>query len=147
MSEENLEPLSQEEEIILQRLLGEKGRQDYPTPKDKADVISYFKKVIAMNDNSKTANLDIIELGIAKLPVRTVQDLSLYAEKMDMKGFSNYFKAEGQITLATSLSKDGFLDVLAVTQKRETNVKTRRHFNRDSGGLFKKKDKNPEGEF
>ncbi len=140
MSENDFTP---EEAMIIEKILDGESR-DVPLQKDKGDVITFLREVVDALDNTKTGNLDLIELGMAKLPVRTNQELSLYCKKMEMNGFSNYFLDEGQITLATSLSKEGFLDILSVTQKKDTNIKTRRHQNRASGGLFKKKEETKE---
>ena len=43
-----------------------------------------------------------------------------------MKDFARMFESEAQIVLATSLSKEGFLDKLAVTQKREAETRIRK---------------------
>ena len=135
------EGLTQEEQEALADL-DELGKgYGYPQPEDKQNIYNYFKKVIAMLDNTKTANLTDDELGVAKIPVRTNQELALYCEKMGMKGFADYFKNEAQILLATSLSREGFLDKLAVTQKRESEFKTKAP--KVNKGWFQKK-KQPE---
>jgi len=108
----------------------------YPQEEEKQNIFTFFKKVIAQKDNSKTANLDIDELGIVRIPVRTCQDLALFCHSVGSTGLSKYFMNKGQILLGTSLSKDGFLDKLAVTQKREVESKRRRLF--QNKGWFKK---------
>lgn len=128
--EENLTP---EEEEALKAYL------DYPTPEEKQNIFTYFKKVIEEKHNVKTANLLNEELGLVKLPARTNLGISQYCKSMGMKGFSEYFKEEAQILLGTSLSREGFLDKLAVTQKRESEVKTRRPPTTKKGFFGKKK--------
>jgi len=132
------EELTPEEAQELQEMLG------YPRQEEKQNIYAYFKKVLSVEDNSKTAFLTDEELGLVKIPVRTNQEIALYCEVMGMgsvnekKGFAGYFIKEAQITLATSLSREGFLDKLAVTQKKESEIKTRkRTVNR---GWFKKKE-------
>lgn len=75
-----------------------------------------------MQDTSRSANLDGDELGIAKVPVRTLQNISLFCKAMDMEGLSNYFANESGIVTNTSLSKDGFLDKLVTTTKKITGI-------------------------
>jgi len=116
----------------------------HPQEEDKQNIYAYFKKVISMGDNAKTSNLLDEEIGSAKLPVRTHQEIALYCRMMGMKGFANYFEKEAQIILGTSLSRDGFLNKLAVTQKRETDIKARKSVGVNKG-WFKKK--NPEQQF
>lgn len=114
------ETLTDEDKEVLEQL-----GYGYPKQEEKVNVYSYFKKVLAMKDNLKTANLKEEELGTVVTPVRTNEQIALYCESMGMKGFADYFKKESQILLASSLSRDGFLDKLAVTQKREMETKTK----------------------
>jgi len=140
MVEEELTP---EEEQELTELFGEKG-YGYPTLEEKQNIYAYFKKVIAMPFNIKTANINKDEMGMIQLPVRSLLGLSLYCKSMGMSGFSHYFKNEAQIILGSSLSFEGFLDKLAVTQKKESEIKTRR-LSQPKRGFFGKK-KRPEEE-
>jgi len=117
----------------------------YPKEEEKQNIYNFFKSVILNKDNTKTANLLNEELGIVKIPVRTNQEIALYCDVMgmgsinEMKGFAGYFMKEAQILLGTSLSREGFLDKLAVTQKREVESKTRKSLTKK--GLFGKKTK------
>ena len=63
---------------------------------------------------------------MARLPVRTQQELANFCKLCGMKDFARMFESEAQIVLATSLSKEGFLDKLAVTQKREAETRIRK---------------------
>ena len=134
MSEVELTP---EEEAYLQQLEIDEARGLYPKPEEKPHIIGFFKKVIAMRDNTKTANLTKDELGFVRVPVRTNLELSHYCRSMSMYGLSNYFSGSSQITNASSLSREGFLDRMVVTQKKESELKK---FvpTAKSGGLFSK---------
>ena len=118
MVEINTDDMTPEELEILKSM-------NYPQEEEKQNIFTFFKKVISMEDNSKTGNLTKDEIGLVRIPVRTAQDLSLFCDVMGSKGLSYYFKEKAQITLGTSLSRDGFLDKLAVTQKREVEAKKR----------------------
>jgi len=147
MSEENLE-LTPEEQALLTAEFG----GNYPKEEEKQNIYNYFKKVISMKDNTKTANLTEDEIGFAKIPVRTNQEIALFCDVMGMgdiedggkmKGFAGYFMKEAQILLGTSLSREGFLNKLAVTQKRESSFNTKAPA--QNKGWFKKKKKKPVG--
>ncbi|HUS51577.1 MAG TPA: hypothetical protein VMZ91_15530, partial [Candidatus Paceibacterota bacterium] len=103
------------------------------------NIYTYFKKVIAMKENIKTGNINITEAGLVQLPVRSLLGLSLYCNSMGMRGFGSYFRDEAQIILGSSLSVDGFLNRLAVTQKRESEIKTKRQLPQKTGFFGKKK--------
>lgn len=124
-------------------------REDYPSypvPEEKQNIFTYFKKVIDVPMNIKTANISKDEIGMVKLPVRSLLGISQYCGAMGMLGFQNYFKQEAQITLGTSLSFEGFLNKLAVTQKRESEIKTRGMPSKRRGFFGKKKEIQPYSE-
>jgi len=98
----------------------------YPKEEEKANIINFFKKVIVMEDTTRTANLMDEELGLVKVPVRPLLNLSLYCKQMGLKGLASHFLKESQIITNSSLSREGFLDKLAVTQKREMETKTKK---------------------
>ena len=116
----------------------------FPQQEEKQNIYNYFKKVISMIDNSKTGNLTDDEIGLAKVPVRTNQEIAHYCKAMGMGGFANYFNEESQITLSTSLSREGFLDKLAVTQKREMETKRKNFSQAQKKNWFTKKPKQEE---
>lgn len=141
---EQEEPLTPEEVEILKGQLG----YGYPEPEEKQNIFNFFKRVIHMSDNRKTGNLTTDELGFVRIPVRTNLELSNYCKVMGMKGFSEVFKEEAQITAGTSLSKEGFLDNLAVTQKREAETRLRKSSSQQiNKGWFKPKQQNQEQQF
>lgn len=131
--EETNEELSPEEMEALEQLYG------YPKEEEKQSIFAFFKKVITMRDSSRTANLTNDEIGTVRNSVRTFQELALYCKEMSLTGVSNYFDSKAQIILGTSLSREGFLDRLAVTQKRETESKVRKPMTQNKG-WFKKKE-------
>lgn len=140
MNEEE-ELTTEEVEVLKQMEYGD----NYPKQEEKQNIYNYFKKVIEALDNTKTANLLNDELGFARIPVRTNQEIALLCEALGMgsikegKGFAGYFHKESQILLGTSLSRDGFLNKLAVTQKRE--IETKKRFPPTKKGWFGKKEK------
>lgn len=123
MAEEETQ-LTQEDIEAVRQITGVSGL--YPESEEKRNVFAFFNQVISQPFNDKTANLDKDELGSATLPVRTRLELSNFCEMARMKGFAKLFKAEAQITLATSLSKEAKLIELAVTQKREAKTQLRK---------------------
>jgi hypothetical protein len=97
----------------------------YPKPEEKQNIFSFFKRILIMKDTTRVANLTSDELGLVKVPTRTNLNISLYAKAMGLSGLAEYFKQEALVSSDTSLGKEGFLDKLAVTQKREMESKTR----------------------
>jgi len=117
-----------EEEQLLKDLMFEhsKSKEKPPEYEEKQNLFTFFKKIISdTSKNIKTAFLKEEELGFAKIPVRTNLEISEYCKAMGNDGFSKYFENKAQIVLGTSLSRDGFIDKLAVTQKRESAFRTR----------------------
>ena len=98
MENENLTP----EEMDTLDQLG----YGYPKEEEKSNIINFFKKVIVMKDTTRTANLMNEELGLVKLPVRALLDLSLYCEQMGLKGLGSHFLKESQIITNSSLSRE-----------------------------------------
>ena len=133
MEDEDVELIQEELEAL------EQYGYSYPKEEDKLNVFSFFKRVISQRDNTRTANLLPDEIGNVRNSVRTFQELELYCRKLGLSGLSQYFQEKGQIVLGTSLSREGFLDKLAVTQKRETDTKLGRHQQTQNKGWFKKK--------
>lgn len=91
----------------------------FPRGKEKQTVFSFFKKIISLKDSSKVANVTKYELGAPSITVRTWQDLASYCVIEGLDIVAGYCMDQSEIILATSLSKDGFLDTLAVSQRRE----------------------------
>lgn len=92
-----------------------------PTTTDKDDLFSLFWKVVLKGDSSKVGNLDPkTELGNLTITVRDLQRISLLGNTLGHKGFARFFFAQGEIMLATSASKKGWLPELFVSQRKFT---------------------------
>jgi len=85
---------------------------------EKDSVFSFFKKLLTITDSTKVANLDKRELGSPELSVRNCQRLAYLGDIMHNEAFNSYFMKQGEITLATSMAKKGWLPELVVSQKR-----------------------------
>lgn len=109
--------------------------------KDKDSVQSFFRDVIQSDDTTKTGNLDIDELGMPGLPLRSAKELELFCRDVwSQDCWANYFKSLAEIHTSTSLSKDAILIKLAVTKKSEVADVTPKHKRRNSGWFTKKEE-------
>lgn len=131
------EELTEEEEQALREM-----GYGYPKEDEKQNIFAFFKQVIATRDTSRVANLTEVELGNVRVPVRTLLELSEFCKAASLNGLGTYFNSESQIISNTSLSREGFLDKLAVTQKRE--VERRSRVPVQNKGWFRKKQPEPE---
>lgn len=115
----------------MEALKSQLSELDFPREAEKLDVFKLLKHIIDTKDTTKVGNVDKEELRV----VRLEKDISSYAKVWGFDDISNYFGQEAEIILASSTSKDGFLDQLAVTQRRqfETKSKTKQ----SQGGGFK----------
>jgi len=106
----------------------------------KSNVHSFLTNVVKGKDTTKTGNLTADELGMPKIPVRTMKELSLFSKEVASEDeWAEYFKSLSEIQTSTSLSKEGLLLKLSVTQKKELadmTPKTRKV----NKGWFKKKE-------
>lgn len=98
-----------------------------PSAVKKDDRYSLFKWVISKKDSSKVGNLNPTELGMLNISVRDMQKISLLGYTFDHPGFAKYFADQAEIILASSESKDGFLQRLFVSDMKE--VKKSRKYN------------------
>ncbi len=103
----------------------EEAGYEYPKPDEKANIYNFFKRILISEDTSKTAYLNEDELGMVQLPVRTLKKLALYCNEMGLSGLGSFFRKEANVVTDTSLSREGFLPKLAVTQKRQSFVETK----------------------
>ena len=128
-------PITPEEAGIMEQQLG----YGYPEPEEKQNIFNFFKRVVSQSDNTKTANLEDEEIGQVNIPMRTNLDLANYCEFMGMPGFAEVFKKDAQVVAAPSLSRQGALIQLAVTQKREAETRIRKQAPKENKGWFKPK--------
>lgn len=91
---------------------------NYPASKKSESLYSLFNKVWKTNDSSKVANLTKFEIGDLGLSVRECQNISWFSNYLGHKGVSTYFSKMGEITLATSMSRNGWFVELFVTSKK-----------------------------
>tara|TARA_R100001530_G_scaffold66722_1_gene47705 strand:+ start:2938 stop:3363 length:426 start_codon:yes stop_codon:yes gene_type:complete len=112
----------EEEQIIEDEEFRQSMGYGYPQEAEKNNPIAFFKELIAGRSNIKSANLSEDELGGVRIPVRTNLEISEYCKAMKMGAFANCFKRDAQITLGTSLSRDGFLVKTSVTSTRESRT-------------------------
>lgn len=133
MAEEEMPPISVgsaelafEEDNQDYNEYGEDTREDqqfgssYNLPVQRESLFSFFKHILGVKDSSKVANLDRRELGMLDLSVRNCEYLGKLGDQLHNKSFGQYFMMKGEITLATSMSKKGWLPELVVSQKRFT---------------------------
>lgn len=118
------EAYSDEEEwndnyVEEQRDLWEDSTQgNYPSARKPDSLFTLFKNVWRTNDSSKVGNLEKGELGDLNISVRDCQNIALIANLLHHKKFARYFLNQGEITLATSMSRKGWFVELFVTSKK-----------------------------
>jgi len=140
---EYTEDLEEQEEDSFDR---QQDLLDESSYKPKEDLYSLFWKVVKASNSSKVGNLTDTELGLFDISVRDCQKIALLGELLDHKGFGNFFLAQGEITLATSASKSGWLPELFVSQRKYTTRTKKKELGIQSQqpkkkfSFFKKKD-------
>jgi len=130
MSEEEMS----DDEAILKIASAMKGNE--PTHDDKQSVPAFLFNIVTSDDTTKIGNLDNDkdnnELGFPVHNVRGSLELARISDQiMDNEYFTKWFATEAEATLATSLSKQGFLIKQATTQtKQVADVTKRRKINK-----------------
>lgn len=85
----------------------------------KQSFHAFLTNVIKAKDSTKIGNVNAEELGNMSLPVRTYQELAVFSKEIaDEPEWSNYFTKLAEISLATSLSKEGFLLKTSITSNK-----------------------------
>ena len=135
--EEDLEDLEEEE--------AERQQEAYdPVYNPKEDLYSLFWKVVKETDSSKVGNLKKEELGMLDLSVRDCQKIALLADTLGHPGFATFFRKQGELILATSASREGWLPTLFVSQRKlkvkETSTQNLPQFQqpKKKKGLFRR---------
>lgn len=130
------EQVTEEEKEILSKYLEGFGAQ---IPEEKYNVHTFLNKVATSDDTTKTGFLTIDELGNSEFPVRSYKSFALWSDKVIKSDYlRDYFNAESEIETSSSLSREGFLIKMAVTQKKELADTTKKP--RVNTGWFKKKE-------
>lgn len=137
MVESDEKELSPEEEEELEELMKHYGS---PTPEEKHSVHSFLHKVAISKDTLKTGNLTAEEVGLARLPVRSIKEFELMAKELcEDDIMSKYFKQESEILTASSLSKDAKLISLAVIQEKKYSDTRSKEARKENKSWFKPK--------
>jgi len=148
MAEEKQE-LSDEEALMK---IAQAMKDNAPSQDEKHNVHTFLFNIATAKDTTKTAYLrdgsdkEIDELGIPEHTVRGCKELSRISGKiMNNTFFEEYFNSEVEDTLATSLSRKGFLVKQGTTQtKQVADVTKRRKINK--GWFGKSKEETSGGE-
>jgi len=93
----------------------------YPDAQPKESIFTFFRHLLGIADSSKVANLDKRELGMLDLSVRNSEHLAFLGNALHNKSYEDFFMKKAEITLATSMSKKGWLPELVVSQKKFTS--------------------------
>jgi len=152
MDEEDIENLQHNErmtEVIGNLSDEEKASLDnypVPYPEIKHNTHTFLNKVLETKDTTKVGFLMDDEMGKPHHPIRAYKELALISGKIiENPLMEAYFLAEGENTLATSLSRNGKLINLAVIQKRIVADESKpRAANK---AWFKKKESKEDDEF
>jgi len=126
----------EEQERYIESLVG-----STPSADPKHNVHTFLYGVATADDTLKLGNLSEIEVGIPKLPLRTLKELQLFCNDVaNMQYMGDYFGKKSEIMTASSLSKDAKLITLAISQKREFSQRVRTPGASQKKSWFKKKD-------
>lgn len=90
----------------------------YPNQVSRETIFTFFKHILGIKDSSKVGNLDKRELGMLDLSVRNCEYLAKLGGMLHNRAYNEFFMQKAEITLATSMSKKGWLPELVVSQKR-----------------------------
>ncbi len=131
--EKKIEDMSDEEALMK---IAQAMKGDAPVQEEKHNIHEFLNRVVEAEDTTKIGNLevdkDVDELGIPVYTVRGAKDMALIANQiMGNDYFKEYFEKEAENTLATSLSRRGFLIKQATTiTKQVADVTKRRKINK-----------------
>jgi len=90
----------------------------YPGAVPKESIFTFFMRILGIKDSSKVSNLDKRELGMLDLSVRNCEYLAQLGTMLSNKSYEEFFMNKAEITLATAMSKKGWLPELVVSQKK-----------------------------
>jgi len=113
---------------------------DYGSPSSpkKDSTLKFFRELIHQDESTKFGNLKDKELGLVTLTPRDLFEIAQYADAERLDELAQYFRDRAEMIFATSLSKDGFLAQLFVTQiKKEKKEGSRKETKK---GLFGNKE-------
>lgn len=127
MDEENTEDTleQQQSDLLDTQQEYQEGALDsmdanYPVQKEQQGLYQTLWKMITRKDSTKIANLQKVELGDCNITVRDAQHLKQLGITFNNPIYAMYYGGHGEITLATSMSRDGWLGELFISQKKMT---------------------------
>ena len=137
-----------DEEAILQ-LASAMSKSNAPSNEEKQSVPAFLFNVATAENTTKIGNLrddkEMNELGIPVHNVRGSLHMARISNQiMDNDYFEKWFLQEAEDTLATSLSREGFLVRQATTQTKQVADVTRRK--KVNKGWFKSKEETSGGD-
>ena len=123
MDEEIVDDENQQDELLDAQQEYQEGAIDsldanYPIAKEQQGLYQTLWKMIQRKDSTKIANLLKQELGDPQITVRDAQHLTQLGNTFNNDIFAEYFKGHAEITLATSMSREGWLGELFISQKK-----------------------------
>lgn len=108
---------------------------------EKSNTHTFFTRVIQNDETIKTGNVSDEELGNPQLTVRGAKELELFSKDIYLdESWADYFNKMAEIATSTSLSKEGFLLKLSVTNKKELADVTPKEKKKNKGWFRKKGD-------
>ncbi len=127
MAEEQEEMTDEEAILKIASAMGKNA----PTQEDRQSVHAFLNNVAMADKSTKVGNLrddkEMNELGIPVHNVRGSLEMARIADKiMENDFFKEWFEAEAEDTLATSLSREGFLVRQATTSTKQVSDITKR---------------------
>jgi len=117
--EEEQPKLTPEEEVELADYI---AGQQYPKAEEKNDIVSFFKKIINIkDDSSKIGYLNEQEL----YAIRILLDVAKYAYQINYEDVGEFIIKKAEVLLGTSVSRDGFLIQSAISKRSHTFTRIR----------------------
>lgn len=95
-----------------------------PEPQKKEGLFKFFREILSQKDTTRIGNLSTTELGVTRLGVRPLQELSLYADAEGLDLVADYLSDKADVLTSTSMSKKGFWSKLFVTQIKHEKKET-----------------------
>jgi hypothetical protein len=94
------------------------------TARPRNDIFTFFNNILKMTNSIKVAFLDKFELGKVDLSVRGCGYISIVSDQMHNKVCHDFYRAKQELTLASSMSRKGWLVDSVISQKRITQRMT-----------------------
>lgn len=133
---------AEEMQLLKDAMAG--GGYGSPKEEEKHNVHTFLHKISVAGDTTKTGFLREEEIGYTPYSVRTYKQLNVICEDLCNDDiWAEYFRKEGEIITATSLSREGFLVRQATTTTRQIADVTKPKV--PNKGWFKSNPKQGEG--